>query len=114
MFWLSKLATFFSISQTAVWLFIGLTQFSLPLSVLIDSLKLTHVFQFSCVKQNELSEMYVLRNILFKMSSLAPPAMMDIGFFIAADLKKMSLHDASNYKEFMLRTSRENYMNSGE
>ena len=32
---------------------------------------------------------------------------MDIGFFIAADLKKMSLHDASNYKEFMLRTSRE-------
>lgn len=48
------------------------------------------------------------------MSSLAPPAMMDIGFFIAADLKKMSLHDASNYKEFMLRTSLENYMNSGE
>lgn len=39
---------------------------------------------------------------------------MDIGFSIAADLKKMSLHDASNYKEFMLRTSRENSMNSGE
>lgn len=42
---------------------------------------------------------------------------MYIGFFIAADLKKMSLHDASNYKEFMLRTSElhvKNYMNSGE
>lgn len=39
---------------------------------------------------------------------------MYIGFFIAADLKKMSLHDAGNYKEFMLRTSRENYMNSEE